>query len=185
MRIYVVRHQFAGHYSTDPRGERERELLPRSRIAALKVANELRDRGEQPTIVLASPYARTLQTADIFAKVLGVNCDAVDALGPHFSLCDWFLNSLLDQDDVRRPMIVGHHDNLNVLFRDEVGGRDWPDIAMGEVRRLKVKRKDADWKVVSRLLPSDVGEEDKYDSEAEYPPVHAGDVDPSDEQPYP
>lgn len=68
--IYFVRHAKAIHDDITP--DFERGLEARGKNDALLMATRLKARGITPQKIISSPAKRTLKTAKIFAKTLGV-----------------------------------------------------------------------------------------------------------------
>lgn len=68
--IYFVRHAKAIHDDITP--DFERGLEVRGKNDALLMATRLKARGITPQKIISSPAKRTLKTAKIFAKTLGV-----------------------------------------------------------------------------------------------------------------
>jgi phosphohistidine phosphatase SixA len=159
MRLYVGRHSYAGDFSPDPKKERERPLTPEGVTIAKSMAAALATADEVPSVIFASPFARTVQTADIYGKILGVQVNSIDDLSPNRPLEDRILE-LMTHKQVKGFMIVGHVDNTTPAFNNFGGDVDWDDLVMGEVRRVKIDRKTGAWKLKFQLKPSDIGLKD-------------------------
>jgi phosphohistidine phosphatase len=69
MRLYIVRHAFAGQHG-DPAypDDSLRPLTDEGRKQFRKLVKQLAERGFGPTLVATSPYVRCRQTAEIIAK---------------------------------------------------------------------------------------------------------------------
>lgn len=152
-----MRHGFAGEKERDPAKERERSLTPEGRSTVLAIAKEMESAGEVPEHIFASPYARTTETADIVGKVFGLRVDIIDHFSPNRP-CLHGLEEVVECDELKRVLVVGHEDNLDPMMQEL--GDDWDDLVMGEVRRVKMDRKSYEWKLRWALKPSDVGRKD-------------------------
>lgn len=127
MKLWVGRHSCAGPAAPDddPALERERGLTPDGKKLALAMARELRKRisgklEPSPKVIFASPFARAMETADIYGAILRVPVDVVDDLSPNRPLEDR-VRELMSHSTVKRIMIVAHQDNTTPMFND-VGG---------------------------------------------------------------
>lgn len=150
MRVYLVRHGDAGDYSSDPATERSRALTLQGRKAAEQVAMAMGKMGEVPAVIVASPFARAQQTADIMGRVLGAPVGLDDALQPHLPIERWLLRQA--RMGLRRLMVVGHHDNM-VPGLEALGEKPFDKPKKAEARRLKLDRLDGDWSEIWRLIP--------------------------------
>lgn len=157
MKLYVMRHAFAGDALDDPKAERERPLKPEGVAVAKAVAAQLASDDEIPSVIFCSPLARTTQTADIIGKALGVQVNIIGDLAPNRPLAPTILE-LMFSSDIKRFMIVVHVDNSTPAFQD-LGG-DWDDLCMAECRKLKIDRDTGEWKILWSLKPSDLGLKD-------------------------
>jgi phosphohistidine phosphatase SixA len=137
MKLWLARHADAGAYSSDPARERERPLTSLGVKQASAVARRMRVDGERPRVILASPLARAMETADIFGRVLGVRVEPWDDLTPNRELIPAVLE--LATSGARRVMLVGHQDNLDPLTEDRSG--EGPKLfERAEVRRYALDR---------------------------------------------
>lgn len=128
---------FARHGPNDLGGEeyldRERSLIPRGIKHVAAVAMQMKKDGEQPKAIFASTFRRTLETADIFGRVLDVRVIPVSDLCPERSL-HHFVHSLLEHER-SGMMLVGHHMNMAAFLADCGDGLAPEVLACGEVRR--------------------------------------------------
>ena len=159
MKLWIMRHSMAGNYSDDPEKERDRPLTKEGVGIAEAIAKGMMDMEEMPSVIFASNFVRTQETADIVGKTLKVPVDLIDELAPHLSLTNWVM-SIVGNKDMKRVMIVGHHDNLQPCFEELGDGEPFKDLAKGEVRRLDIDRDTGEWEETWQLKPSDVGLED-------------------------
>jgi phosphohistidine phosphatase SixA len=163
VKLYVGRHNWAGAASDDPATERDRPLKPEGVRTSKAIAQAMIDAEEIPNAIFSSPFARAIQTADIYGKAFGVQVNVIGDLAPVRPLTPTLeeLLSIKGTEKLKRPMLVGHVDNMGPAFRDlGVDGEDWDDMVMGEVRRLRIDRKTLDWDIRWTLKPSDVGMKD-------------------------
>jgi phosphohistidine phosphatase SixA len=138
VRLLVARHGYAGDYSLEPRRERTRRLTVEGRMQVAAVARQLAEWGEHPIAIYASLYERCLETADILGAALGAPVDILGEMCPHMPL-GALVDVLRADDGVRRPMLVGHRDNLDPLLEELLGGKQ-PPLGFAEVRKLKIER---------------------------------------------
>lgn len=162
MKLYVMRHGYAGDPSDDPKKERDRPLLAEGRTMALTMAEALGDLGEVPKVIFSSPFARAIQTADIVGKTLGVQVNVIGDLAPVRPL-EGTISDLISSDSLKRVMIVGHKDNTTPAMNTLGGDVKWDDLVMAEVRRVEINRDTCEWKWKFRIRPSKFGLKD-YDS---------------------
>lgn len=175
MKLYVIRHAFAGDKSDDPRKERERGLTNVGVEMANAAAQAMIDADETPKVIFCSPFERTVETADILGKAFGVSVNIIGDLAPDRPLETEIL-SLLGHDRLKRIGIVVHSDNTGPAF-DKFGGTMldcarkgddkitedsgyWPMLKMAEARRLNIHREFGYWECAWRWCPSDSGLED-------------------------
>lgn len=120
MIVYIVRHGKAEREA--PTGlDRDRVLRPKGRRQSEFLGEQLRSMALPPTAVLTSPYARTVETADIIARVIGVTPLTDDRL-----VCDAPPSAALDLiaecDSLGvMPCLVGHNPQVSELLRALVG----------------------------------------------------------------
>ena len=124
-----MRHSFAGAPAadSDPQGERERDLKAKGVAMATAVGNELVSRKDDPlpSVIFTSPFQRAVSTADIMGGILGIRVNVVDDLAPNRPLDDRLLE-LMSHGEVKRIMVVGHHDNTTPAFNN-FGGKMGPE----------------------------------------------------------
>lgn len=121
MKLYAARHAYAGPAAKDPQKERERELTDAGADIATAIAKEMASQGEVPNVIFASPFVRAQQTADIYGKVLGVRVNIIDDIAPNRPMDDRLIE-LMSHGELRKFMIVGHHDNTTPMF-NAFGGK--------------------------------------------------------------
>jgi len=130
MHLYVMRHGAAEDSS--PTGkDRDRPLSSRGRADVERAAAQLRDAhgGPLPRI-LASPYLRTRETAEIVASVVGspgAEIDLRDELAPDEDLPLPLVRSLVETGE--DALLVGHHPMVITLLRALV--RDVGELPLG------------------------------------------------------
>jgi phosphohistidine phosphatase SixA len=159
--IFVMRHGPAGLASTDSDREKWRGLTDGGREVVLAVAREMLEQGEVPNFIVCSSYSRTCETAKILGQILGVSVDELDELTPNMPIRP-VVEAFLADDNAKRVMIVGHTDNIDPFLEAETG--DDEKLAKGEVRRYDFDRAGEGAEEKWRLLPSDLGFVDEYDT---------------------
>jgi len=108
--LYFLRHGKAG----SPRASNDdaRELTDTGR-AALRAATPLwRRLNLRPDVVLSSPLARALQTAELVCDAVGGSPTVDDRLKPGASWGD-MARAMAAHPDARRVMFVGHEPDLS------------------------------------------------------------------------
>jgi|SRR6185312_7273274 len=167
MRIYVVRHSHPADADYDEDGDPdldEEGVEIASALGAWMVEHE-----EIPTVIYASPMTRTTRTAELLRDAIAEGGFAApeivpDAgIGPHMSI-KGLLEKVAADEASSRVAVVSHHESiehgLRVLNEDPTVHHDV--FAEGELRILRVKRKNAKWEERKRVAPSDLGLYDNY-----------------------
>jgi phosphohistidine phosphatase len=109
--LYLVRHGLAE--DVGPAGDdRSRRLTDRGRERMAAAAAGLRTVGIAPEIVLASPYPRAMETAEIVvAAIDGPKPQALDALTPEVPAAET-VKAIGRYGRHEQVMLVGHQPNL-------------------------------------------------------------------------
>ncbi len=120
----IMRHGPAEEESSSGRDE-DRELTKKGRERVKAVAEALVDADEAPGVIVTSPLARALQTAEIVAKAAKVPVEINSGLKP-----DCPPRKVLEASKfgARGEMIVGHEPSLSALVDEllEQCKVDWP-----------------------------------------------------------
>jgi phosphohistidine phosphatase len=175
VRFYIIRHaqrEPSEDFAASEAGDPEAEITPEGKLTATAVGEWMADKEELPTVIYASPAVRTQQTAGLIADAIedaGFVKPEVETdvgIGPNMSIRALIQKLIADRSNVR-VAIVSHHESimagLNALSIDNDGvKREIDAYASGEVRVLKVKRKNGDWEEHTRVRPSDMGFGDYY-----------------------
>jgi phosphohistidine phosphatase SixA len=146
--VYLVQHGKAFDESVDP----ERRLTPDGIRESELVANYLAGLGISVPKIVHSGKTRAKQTAEIFAKHLGVaNVEVADGLNPNDDPIIWAqrINELTSD-----LMIVGHLPHLSRLTSLLVMGN--PNIRIVEFRYssvLKLTRTNEGWVISWFITP--------------------------------
>ena len=160
MRLYIARHGYAGDPVDDPKQERDRPLLPEGKATVTAMAKAMAALGEIPKVIFCSPFARTIMSADLFGKILGVQVNVIGEFAPMRPLEDSIVG-LISKDRIKRVMVVGHVDNTTPAMDTLGGDVKWKDLVMAEVRRVDMNRDDGGWKLKWGMKPSDIGCRDR------------------------
>jgi phosphohistidine phosphatase SixA len=157
MKLWVQRHALAekapvgtGHGISDAARKLTDEGVRQAQLAATM----MRLRGADPSIVLTDTTARCLATAQIMSKILGAPIQIDESLQPNEDLSGW-LSRLAKKKPFKRPLVIGHHDNLVPALADLGGFEDKSDIGdlePGEIRKFKMD-KDGGWSERWRWQP--------------------------------
>lgn len=118
MILYFLRHGKAG----SPRqANDDARSLTDSGTAALQAAAPLwRRLNLRPDIVLSSPLARAMQTAELFCEAVGGSPTLDDRLRPGASWGD-LARAMAAHSDARRVMFVGHEPDLSTAIVELTG----------------------------------------------------------------
>jgi phosphohistidine phosphatase len=165
MRAYLVRHSVP-NYEPDDDGAipTDPPLTKEGRDIAKAVAQWMLENDEVPNSIMASPSLRAQETAEILRDELGLpKVQTVVSMGPEMSIRA-VVQEIGQDEDATRVAIVSHHESISHGL-SQLNGEPQPHedmFAQGELRILKIKRKDGTWKEKKRVLPSDLGAFDRY-----------------------
>ena len=135
--LLVLRHAHAGDSTTWEQADELRPLTDKGSRQAERLGRLLAVAGIAPDAVLTSPLARSRETAEIVADVLGVRARVEPRLGEPLDLAT--LDAILDDaGSPRRPLIVGHDPDFSELVSELVGA----PISMrkGALARIDLER---------------------------------------------
>lgn len=111
MIVYLIRHGIAEDIGPDG-SDRSRRLTDRGRTRMTVAAAGLRTLGIAPDVVLASPYPRAMETAEIVVAALGAPApQPLDALTPEVPAAET-LKAVARYARHEQVMLVGHLPNL-------------------------------------------------------------------------
>lgn len=161
MRIYIVRHGYAGPSDEDDPNDFKRALRPEGRDVVQALAEYLDKNNMVPNAIYAARCVRTKETAQILGDVFGI--DPVEEPGlDEGAALDQVVKKLAKNTLVTRPLLVSHREAIEKgLARLNMGVDDVDAPAMGELRVLRVDRKDGTWseKRGRRVIPSMLGDD--------------------------
>jgi phosphohistidine phosphatase len=124
MRLYIVRHAYAGQHG-DPQypNDELRPLTAKGRKRFRRLVKKLARRGLAPAVIATSPLIRCRQTADLIAQRLDLEDHVVelDALRPDSVLED--LIEWTNHQAVEEVAWVGHSPDVEQLAAALVGAR--------------------------------------------------------------
>jgi phosphohistidine phosphatase len=114
MKLYIMRHGPAEDQAPTGR-DFDRRLTIRGRERTRLVAKELGRRDESPKRILASPLARTVETAEIVIDTLDLDFapEVRDELAPGGNA--FALIRELVREGAKRVMLVGHEPDVSLL----------------------------------------------------------------------
>lgn len=170
MRLFLIRHstrEVPEDFSDAEEGDPEAELTDEGRAIAESLGEWMAENDMVPQAMLVSPTVRAQQTADIIAGKMEAagfikpTMKTDVGIGPNMSIRSAVL-SLLKDESAEDVAIVSHKGTIrNGLM--QLGNGDKPKpMAMGEMRELKIKRKNGKWEEKSSILPSDLGHAESY-----------------------
>lgn len=138
MILYLLRHAKAV-----PRQagilEEHRYLSEEGRERFLDFSRQLRDAGFKPELILASPLARAVQTADILACTLDFKGPLLVSplLAPGFGRRQ--LSRLLkDHGEVAELVLVGHEPDLSLLITSLLGIKAYFTLKKGDLVAIEL-----------------------------------------------
>jgi len=116
--LYFLRHGKAG--APVPNNDDARELTPKGRSALRAAAPVWRRLNLRPDVVISSPLARALQTAEMFCEAMGGEPIVDELLRPG---APWgqLARSMAQHPDARRVMFVGHEPDLSSAIVELTG----------------------------------------------------------------
>lgn len=114
MKLFVLRHGIAEDRANGI--DSQRELTAEGRRKLVKVIGQAKKGGLAPDVILTSPYARALQTAELAAESLGFQDPLIrsDTLLPYSSPLDLW-EEVRDYKHVGKLLLVGHNPQLSEL----------------------------------------------------------------------
>lgn len=156
MILYLVRHGIAVD-RTDPKcpPEPERPLTAKGVQKTRSAALGLKELGVKPDVLIASPYVRAAQTAEIFAEALGFPTSKIrvsDALKPAANPAD--IVKELSHLKAKEVMCFGHAPHLDQLIAQLVGARGvFTELKKAGVASLEHKGMHGPWHLQWLLIP--------------------------------
>jgi phosphohistidine phosphatase len=117
MKLYLIRHSNAVEPGTpDYEDDSQRPLTEKGRDKMRKIASALKELGVEPDLILASPYTRAAQTAEVLAKVMKYKKEIAfsNALIPVGST-DTLIGEINEKYTVDELVLVGHEPSLSAL----------------------------------------------------------------------
>ncbi len=142
MRFYLLRHADAEDLRTT---DAARELTPEGKRQAETVGACCKRLGLRPDVLLASPYRRTVQTADAVAGALGgVSVKTEDFLRSGMEL-EEALAGLQAYGWAESVMLVGHQPDVGLLAASLLGINDAGGMSVGKATLIGLE--------VSRFAP--------------------------------
>jgi phosphohistidine phosphatase len=141
MQVYLLRHGIAEN-AKPGFSDSSRALVPEGRKKLKEVLNLARSAGAKPTLILASPFRRTMETAELALSVLGlkkedlVQCQALipsgDARGA------W--EEIRVYRDEPALLLVGHEPLFGQLFAYLLGDSNlMVDFKKGALARIDLE----------------------------------------------
>lgn len=118
MILYFLRHGKAG--SPRPIDDDARELTTDGEEALRSAAPLWRRLNLRPDVVLSSPLARAVRTAELFCEVVGGNAVVDERLRPGAGWPD-LAQAMAAHPDARRVMFVGHEPDLSAAVAELSG----------------------------------------------------------------
>lgn len=156
MDLWIVRHgpnDLGGSEAFD----RNRSLIELGREHVRGVAEQMKRDGEVPRVILASPFARTMETADLMGEIFDVRvCPSTD-LCPWNPILPYIVNFMAN--DLSGIMMVSHHTGFERIL-DSIGDKKAPSVlACAEARRYEFGIGEDGWRMDLRyrVTPESIG----------------------------
>jgi phosphohistidine phosphatase SixA len=112
--LLLLRHAHAGDPTTWTKSDDIRPLSKKGRDQAARMAAFLLTADVRPDVIVASPRARAVQTAEPVADALGLEVRIDARLADPFGVAEAEA-MLVDLGDPARPMLVGHDPDFTSL----------------------------------------------------------------------
>jgi phosphohistidine phosphatase len=128
-RLLLLRHAKAVP-ATEPLVDIDRPLAERGERDARRIGDRLRQQGPHPALILASPAARALRTAQLVARTIDYPSDAI-ALDRRLYLAEpaAIVEIIAAQDDaIGTLLVVGHNPALTELVHRLLPAFDVEDL---------------------------------------------------------
>jgi phosphohistidine phosphatase len=138
MKLYFLRHGIADWPDWDPARDHERPLTKDGVKKMKEQARALADLDVKIDAVLASPYTRAYQTADIVAGKLCLEVKTEPRLAPGFNT-EKLKAIVAAFDDDQALLLVGHEPTFSMVIADITGGGR-VQMKKGTLARVDVNR---------------------------------------------
>ena len=127
--LCIMRHGIAADRAISS-SDAKRALTPEGRERMEEIAQGLARTGFTPDRILASPYVRAVETADVVARTLGsgLRVEPCEALQPG-GAPDALFDALAKQPARKAALVVGHEPDLSMLAASLVGAGRSHDFA--------------------------------------------------------
>jgi phosphohistidine phosphatase len=135
--LYLLRHAHAGDPAKWQGDDAVRPLSEKGRRQSERLGRLLSQVGFAPGVIVSSPKARALETAEIVARLLRTEPTVDARLGEELDLDR--LEKLLTELDVDGPLLVGHDPDFSELVATLCGSDAIP-IRKGALARVEVER---------------------------------------------
>lgn len=129
MHLYLLRHAEAGSVA---RTDRERTLTPKGHAQAKTVGGFCARRAIRPELILASPYRRTVQTAEHVTSALGEGPAAEAAFLASGMEPETALAELGAYQRLGSVLFVGHQPDLGLLAARLLGPGSSENLPFGK-----------------------------------------------------
>jgi phosphohistidine phosphatase len=131
--LYLLRHAHAGNPDEWTGDDSDRPLSAKGRRQAERLGRFLAELGFVPDVILTSPKARALQTAELVAGALGVRFETDNRLGGRLEID--LLSALVEDAGGNRVMVVGHDPDFSDLCAS-LSGADYLRLKKGALARI-------------------------------------------------
>lgn len=125
MFLHLLRHAHAGDWSTWVGPDAARPLTDKGRAQSERLGRLLSDAGFVPEVIITSPKARALETAEIVGHAVGVSVVSDTRLAGPLDVTTTRA-ILTDHGATSTPLLVGHEPDLSGLLLELCGGPDIP-----------------------------------------------------------
>ncbi len=155
MLLHLLRHAHAGDWSAWEGADATRPLTDKGRTQAERLGRYLAGIGFRPDLLITSPKARALETAELVGVSLEASVMVDDRLAGPLDLAT--LDAILDaHGSPDRPVLVGHDPAFSELVAVLCGAAGVP-LRKGAFARIEVDRPlQAGTGTLRWLLPPDL-----------------------------
>ncbi len=158
--LYLLRHAHAGNPDEWTGDDAERPLSPKGRRQAERLGRFLAERGFTTDVILTSPKARAVQTAELVAGAIRARLESDDRLAGPLDLD--LLTTLVANAGGNRVMVVGHDPDFSDVCAF-LSGAPYVPLKKGALARIdsalpfRAAAGVLRWLVPPDLLASDRG----------------------------
>lgn len=137
--LYIVRHaQAEDHYRYQQ--DFDRELTQQGVMKAVRVGKQLAAEGLLPQLIITSPAARTLRTAELLAENMGLPQSVIVQESELYNASPRILLQVIGRisDSYDKAMLVGHNPGVSYLAEWLTGSREIDGMATCSMAHIEL-----------------------------------------------